>query len=240
MIKAKKSEGSKNKFNAKIASYEFAFMFLKRANPKYRLEEFRDLSKIRPYSEIYKMLKALPSKITREEIRKQLPEYGEFIEDIFKNHSDPGFYNLRDVALFGISECVRADRFMQILNDGNYALLGEMMKISHNGDRCGSIEISDEELEKLAFNNADIAYQHGIYDCSTPEIDYMCDVLNAEDGVLGSSLVGAGLGGCVIALVEKEKAENVIQIVNSKYYDKYNFAHAAQVYTPSPGSLVLF
>ncbi|MBQ8415769.1 MAG: hypothetical protein IJX13_02555 [Clostridia bacterium] len=240
MIKAKKSEGSKNKFNAKVASYEFAFMLLKRANPKYRLEEFRDLSKIRPYSEIYKMLKALPEKITREEIKKQLPEYMESIEVIFRNHADPGVYHLRDVALYGISECVRSDRCMEILNDGNYALLGEMMKISHNGDRCGSVSISDEKLEKLALENADIAFQYGAYDCSTPEIDYMCDMLNAEDGVLGSELVGAGLGGCVIALVEKEKADRVIESLNVKYYDKYNFSHAAQIYTPAPGSSVLF
>ena len=240
MIKAKKSEGSRHKFNAKVASYEFALMFLKRAYPKYHLEEFRDISKIRPYSDIYKILKTLPVKITREEIRKQLPEFMESIEVIFKNHVDPGIYNLRDVALFGISECVRGDRCMQILNEGNYALLGEMMKISHNGDRCGSSEISDEELDKLAIKNADIAFQHGAYDCSIPEIDYMCDVLNSEDGVLGSELVGAGLGGCVIALVEKAKANSIIQSLNLNYYDKYNLTRTAQIFTPAPGSCVLF
>lgn len=240
MIKAKKSEGSRDKFNAKVASCEFAFMFLKRSTPKYRLEEFRDISKIRPYSEIYKMLKSLPTEITREEIKKQLPEYMESIEVIFKNHADPGVYNLRDVALFAISECARSDKCMQILNEGNYTLLGDMMKLSHNGDRCGSLGITDAELEKLALENADIAFQYGAYDCSIPEIDYMCDMLNNENGVLGSQLIGAGLGGCVIALVEKRKANDVIESLNSKYYDKYNFEHAAQIFTPSPGSCVLF
>lgn len=240
MIKAKKSEGSKDKFNAKVASYEFAFMFLKRANPKYHLEEFRDLAKIRPYSEIYNMLRALPATVTREEIKARLPEYMESIDAIFKNHADPGVYHLRDVALYGISECVRSDRCMQILNEGSYALLGDLMKISHNGDRCGSIGISDEKLNELALENADIALCSGAYDCSTAEIDYMCDVLNAEDGVLGSELVGAGLGGCVIALVEKEKADDIIRSLNEKYYDRYNFPHAAQIYTAAPGSSVLF
>ena len=215
-------------------------MFLKRSTPKYRLEEFRDISKIRPYSEIYKMLKSLPTEITREEIKKQLPEYMESIEVIFKNHADPGVYNLRDVALFAISECARSDKCMQILNEGNYTLLGDMMKLSHNGDRCGSLGITDAELEKLALENADIAFQYGAYDCSIPEIDYMCDMLNNENGVLGSQLIGAGLGGCVIALVEKRKANDVIESLNSKYYDKYNFEHAAQIFTPSPGSCVLF
>ncbi len=240
MIKAKKSEGSKEKFNAKVASYEFGFWFLKRAFPECRLEEFRDLSKIRPFSKIYKMLGTLPQEITREELRKQLPEYRETMEAIFKNHEDPGIYYLRDVALFGISECARGEKCIQILREENYALLGEMMKVSHNGDRCGTEKTTDELLDHLILENADVSLQHGSYDCSTPEIDYMCDLLNKEEGVLGSELAGAGLGGCVIALVEKEKANQVIQILNSKYYDKYNYVHSAQVFTPAPGSCVLF
>ena len=240
MLKAKKSEGSKDKFNSRVAAYEFGFMFLKRAFPECHLEEFRDLAKIRPYSKIYEMLKVLPEKIDREKILEQLPEYGNSINAIFKNHKDPGEYRLRDVALFGISECVRADRFMQILREGNYELLGEMMKVSHNGDRCTAIGIDDSVLDRLELSNADIALQYGSYGCSTPEIDYMCDLLNAHEGVLGSELVGAGLGGCVIALVEKEKAAGVIQALNTEYYDKYNYEHSAQIFTPAPGSSVLF
>lgn len=240
MIKAKKSEGSKDKFNAKVAAYEFSLMFLRRAFPKYELKEFRDIAKIRPYSAIYKMLKTLPEEITRAEVEKQLPEYMESLSVIFKNHKDPGKYNLRGVALYGISECVRADRCMQVLNSGDYTFLGNMMKISHNGDRCGGAEITDELLDKLILEDADIALQCGAYDCSTPEIDYMCDLLNKTDGVLGSELVGAGLGGCVIALVEKEKAESVIETLDKQYYDKYNYNHAAHVYTASHGSCVVF
>lgn len=84
--------------------------------------------------------------------------------------------------------------------------------------------------------------QCGAYDCSTERIDGLCDLLNATDGVLGSELVGAGLGGCVIALVEKTKAkaENIIGLLNREYYNKYNCEHAANVYVASPGSVVLF
>jgi N-acetylgalactosamine kinase len=39
MIKAKKSEGSKDKFNAKVAAYEFAFMLIKKMFPEYKFEE---------------------------------------------------------------------------------------------------------------------------------------------------------------------------------------------------------
>ena len=114
------------------------------------------------------------------------------------------------------------------------------MKISHDGDRLTGLKVTDEMLERLESENADISLQYGAYDCSTPEIDYLCDTLNETDGVLGSELVGAGLGGCVIALVEKAKAEGIIDVINEKYYDKYGFDRAANVYTASNGSVVMF
>ena len=80
----------------------------------------------------------------------------------------------------------------------------------------------------------------GSYDCSTEKIDYLCDVLNQTDGVLGCEIVGAGLGGCVVALIEKVKADNIISIINEKYYDKYGFERGAHVYSASHGSVVLF
>ena len=69
-------------------------------------------------------------------------------------------------------------------------------------------------MKTLIKENADIALQRGKYDCSVDKIDYLCDVLNATDGVLGSEIAGAGLGGCVVALVEKEKADKIISVVN--------------------------
>ena len=240
MLRAKKSEGSKDKFNAKVASYEFAFMILKRLFPTYDFEEFRDLAKVRPYSEIYKMLKSVPETMTRGGIRALLPEYEEDILRIFSSHADPVVYELRGVAMYGISECVRSERYMEALGNGDYKLIGEMMKVSHNGDRVKDEPVTDELLDKLAAENADIALQCGSYDCSLPQIDELCDLLNGTEGVLGSELVGAGLGGCVIALVEKEKADSIIAVLDKNYYDKYGYEHSANVYSASCGSSVLY
>ncbi len=240
MIKAKKSEGSKDKFNAKIAAYDFAFMLIKRLFPAYGFSEFRDIAKVRPYSKIYEILKAIPETLTRGGVKALLPEYKDNINQIFSNHADPGIYDIRGVALFGISECVRSERCMELLNSGDYVALGKMMKISHNGDRLGNPPITDEMLEKLVNENADIALQGGDYGCSTEQIDYLCDLLNSTDGVLGSELVGAGLGGCVIALVEKARADSIISVINEEYYDKYGFEHSSHVYSASHGSKVIF
>ena len=239
-IKAKKSEGSKDVFNAKIAAYEFSFMLLQKKFPAYGFEQLRDVAKVRPYSKIYRMLRAVPEKATRAEILALLPECEARIRDIFKSHADPGTYDLRGVALFGISECARSVKCMDHLQSENYLALGKMMKISHNGDRIFDFGLSDEAMENLALRDADVAESFGAYGCSTPQIDYLSDLLNSTEGVLGSQLAGAGLGGCVVALVEKSKAQQIIDVVNSQYYDKYQIEYGANVFFASSGSSVTF
>ena len=118
--------------------------------------------------------------------------------------------------------------------------LGEMMKTSHDGDRVGVPPITDERLDALAVGDVDVARESGSYACSTPRIDELCDLLNATPGVLGSQLVGAGLGGCVVALVEKAHAAEVIAALNRHYYDAHDLPHSAAVYVPSCGASVIY
>ncbi len=239
-IKAKKSEGSKDKFNAKVAAYEFSFMMLKKKFPEYGFVELRDVAKVRPYSKIYEMAKNIPETATRDEICDLLPGYKNRIAEIFKTHADPLKYELRGVMMFGISECARAEKCMELLHEGRYDELGKMMKISHNGDRVKEDDVTDERLTILEESNADISEQCGAYGCSTEQIDYLCDLLNSTKGVLGSELVGAGLGGCVVALVEKAHAAQIIEVINEKYYDKYGIEHLANVFFASDGSSVIY
>lgn len=240
MIKAKKSEGSKDKFNAKVTAYEVSFMILKRLFPGLGLEVFRELAAIRPYSKIYTMLKSLPETMTRSGIKALLPEYEAELNRLFATHADPTIYELRAVTLYGISECVRSEKFISLLESGAYEEIGQMMKLSHDGDRIAEYDVSDEYLDKLIKADADISLEYGAYGCSTQQIDELSDLLNAQAGVLGSELVGAGLGGCVIALIDKNKADSIIDAVNRKYYDKYGYEHGAQIFSASSGSSVLY
>lgn len=240
MIQAKKSEGSRDKFNEKVACYEFALMLLKRNYPQYELNEFRDLAKIRPYSAVYEMLRSLPETITRGGIKALLPAHKKQLDVIFATHKEPLVYELRNVALYGISECARSEKFVTVLQNGDYNAIGEMMKLSHKGDRLDTASITDKDLENLIVSNAPFENQCGAYRCSTVEIDALCDLLNSTDGVLGSELVGAGLGGCVVALIEKSKSEAIIEAVNKGYYDAFGYPHSTEVYTASNGSLVIF
>ena len=238
--RAKKSEGARDRFNAQVAAYEFAFLLIRRAFPDRPLAVFRDLAAVRPYAQIYRMLRILPESVTRAELRKLLPESGRRLDELFATHADPGTYRLREVALFGISECARSAVFMDVLLSGDYARLGEMMKTSHDGDRVGAAPVTDERLDALAVGDVDVARESGSYACSTPRIDKMCDLLNATPGVLGCQLVGAGLGGCVVALVEKARAAEAIAVLDREYYDALGLPHSAAVYTPSCGASVIY
>ena len=81
---------------------------------------------------------------------------------------------------------------------------------------------------------------HGAYACSTPGIDGLCDLLDAAPGVYGAEMVGAGLGGCVVALVEKANAEAVLALLGREYYARNGLPPSAFVCVPSAGSCVLY
>ena len=57
---------------------------------------------------------------------------------------------------------------------------------------------------------------------------------------LNSELSGAGLGGCVLILVEKEKTDAVMDRLNREFYDRLGLPHAAFVCCPSSGSRVFY
>ena len=165
---AKKSEGAKETFNARIRDYETAFNEVKRHYPELPITYFRDLAFL-PEKDQTKALACLTG-------------------------------TTKGVALFGIKECRRAEDCLTLLKNHDYVALGEMMKASHDGDRLGT----------------------GEYECSTRKIDALCDTLNATPGVLGSQLVGAGLGGCIIALVEKSAASSVLASLAQSGYTAFS------------------
>ena len=129
---------------------------------------------------------------------------------------------------------------MAALEAGDYPLVGAMMTRSHDGDRVAGATLTDAYLDGLAARDADIALECGAYGCSTPRIDALCDLLDATPGVLGSELVGAGLGGCVVALVEKSSAEAIIDTLRQRYYAPLGAEPRAFVYNAGPGSTVIW
>ena len=235
---AKKSEGSRDRFNACVAAYEFALLLVRRAFPERQLAVFRDLVRVRPFAEGYRLLRAIPRTATRDALRALLPESGERLDEIFATHADPGVYDLRGVALFGLGECARSACAMDVLKAGDCARFGELMKISHASETPRAV--TDAVLDDLAARNVDYADAVGAYGCSTPRIDSLCALLDRTPGVLGSELAGAGLGGCVLALVEADRAEAVLDVLAREFYAPLGAKPAAFVCAPSRGASVLW
>ena len=235
---AKKSEGSRDRFNACVAAYEFALLLVRRAFPERQLPFFRDLARVRPFAEGYRLLRAIPRTATRDALRALLPESGERLDEIFATHADPGVYDLRGVALFGLGECARAACAMDVLKAGDCARFGELMKISHASEAPRAV--TDAVLDDLAARNVDYADAVGAYGCSTPRIDSLCALLDRTPGVLGSELAGAGLGGCVLALVEADGAEAVLDVLAREFYAPLGASPAAFVCAPACGASVLW
>jgi N-acetylgalactosamine kinase len=232
---SKKSEGSRDIFNARVAAYEFALMLVKREFPDLKLVEFRDLAFCAPADEVRNMIAAIPAKVTRGELKKLLPEIRERLEEIFATHADPGEYDLHGVAAYGVSEIMRAEIAPRLLSEGRFEEFGELMKISHDGDR-----VSGAKSTAGVAPGAGLERDCGAYACSTARIDEMCDLMNSTDGVYGSSIAGAGLGGCVLVLVDRSKAASVMDRLNREFYDRLSLPRSAFVCNPSGGSRVVF
>jgi N-acetylgalactosamine kinase len=161
-----------------------------------------------------------------------LPESHARLKEIFATHADPGEYDLYGTALFGVSEIARAALAPELLAGGDFKAFGRMMKISHDGDRVSGTP--------MPVKGGSLAEECGAYACSTPRIDALCDMMNATEGVLGSELSGAGLGGCVLILAEKEQTDTVMDKLNREFYDKLGLPRSAFVCRPAQGSKVFY
>jgi N-acetylgalactosamine kinase len=244
-IKAAKSEFAKHTFNAKVACYNLGFALLKQRCPEIaeRVEYLRDINPESlgcTTSDIYRFLLRIPQSLTRNELKKLLgKKYNQMLEANFSSHKDPGEYNVRGVLLFGISEMARSRMCIDYLEQGKIDLFGQLMKISHDGDRVSVAELdekyhrfkndcSDNCLNRLISNlssedpqkvlHAQLYYQSGEYACSTEEIDKMVDIACSVKGVAGAQIAGAGLGGCIMVLARKECLTEVKNALIRKYY----------------------
>ena len=84
------------------------------------------------------MLLVLPERMSRSELRRNLGgRYDEQLEQIFGTHPEPDAYELRGALIYGAAECARSALAPELLDAGDLAQLGLLMKVSHDGDRVG-------------------------------------------------------------------------------------------------------
>ncbi len=261
LVEAKKQTGARNTFNSRVAAYEFGLMMIRKNFPQYadKLEHLRDVNPEKlgvDQAEIYRIVKSLPASASRVDILKSLPEHEQEICHVFRSHNEPEQgYPIRQICLYGIAECIRADMVPQALRAGDMKTFGELLCISHAGDRvtklidgkrvptdnsypAARLDALIEDLESgvpQRMSRANLWRQSGGYNVSLPEIDMLVDIAMATPGVIGAGLVGAGMGGCIVAIVEDKYASRVIENMAEQYYQPRNLPMAAETITPVGG-----
>jgi N-acetylgalactosamine kinase len=264
-IEAKKQAGARDIFNSRVSAYVFGLMLICKNFPQYadKLERLRDVNPEKlgvGESQIYRMIKLLPASAGRTDILKLLPADEQKIHRVFRSHAEPeNGYPIRQVCLYGISECIRAEMVPKCLREGDMKLFGELINISHDGDRMtkliGGRRVStdnsypDERIDTLIddlesgiperMNRARLWRQGGGYNVSLPEIDTLVDIALATEGVIGAGLVGAGMGGCIVAVVEDKRATQLIENMVEQYYGPRNLPARAEIITPVGGLCVM-
>ena len=94
-----------------------------------------------------------------------------------------------------IAENDRVKQAAEALENGNLSKLGALLNASH------------ESLKNL-------------YEVSCVELDAIVDAFRESDSVFGARMTGAGFGGSAIALVEADKADEVIETARKIYREK--------------------
>ncbi|MEX2757026.1 MAG: NTP transferase domain-containing protein [Candidatus Sigynarchaeota archaeon] len=257
MRKAKKSGSELRQFNEKVLAYEIGFQILRERHPEHeaRLHHLRDVSgenlHVLP-RDVYRLLKAVSESIRLGDLNLYL--HSETIQSLRKKFSsfddDDDVISLREVLVYGIAECHRSRRFMDLLSSGSIGAIGQMMCVSHDGDRVVSFDDFSQGSQprpfRLVFSEAflDCLYDAdtpienvpGGYRCSIPEIDFIVDYMKTRPGVLGAQISGAGLGGCVMVLVEREHTRHVVDAFKDAHVSKWHVEPDVLVSRPILGS----
>ncbi len=263
-IKAQKAAAARLVFNQRVACYRIGVQLIKRLYPQYAplIAHLRDVN-VRNLPlrlvDLYRMLLKLPERATYAELAALLPE--ETLRPLVGSQPDPAaLYPIRGVVLYGLAECERSRLCPQYLKTGDVAGLGQLMRISHDGDRVAG---HDQAWQSSPYQGpADNAYlldlmadlesgepgrvlgaqlyrQPGGYACSMPELDLIVDIALRTEGVIGAQLAGAGLGGGVMALVREENVRDLAARLDAIYYGPRNLEPAVMTCTPIAGSGVL-
>ncbi|MBA7650345.1 Galactokinase [subsurface metagenome] len=261
LIEAKKQAGARDAFNSRVAAYIFGLMMLRKNFPQYadRLEHLRDVNPGKlgiDEPEIYRIVKSLPASASRAEVLKLLPEGEQEIRHVFRSHNElKEGYMIRQICLYGITECIRADMVPDCLRTGDMKTFGELVSISHDGDRVTKLVggkrvptdnsypaarldalISDlESGDPQCISRARLWRQSGGYNVSIPEVDVLVDIALATRGVIGAGLVGAGMGGSIVVVVEDEHSRQVIENLAEQYYRPRKLPVEAEIVKPVGG-----
>jgi len=260
-IHAQKTANARSTFNERVATYVIALAWIKHLHPEWgpKLVHLRDVLRLGlSHADIYRLLKELPHRVWRWEIRNALPDARRDLDKLFTTHDEPcEGYRVRDVCLYGLAECERSRQLADYLRGGDISGVGTLINLSHEGDRVTRLDdggnripadrgLDNDDLDRLiralesdeeeVTSSADLARQPGGYACSSPDLDELVDLARSVDGVVGAGLIGAGIGGCVEVIVADEAVDRLRTTLLDGYYGKHNREPFIEAMVPVEGA----
>lgn len=253
-------------FNERIATYEIGLLLVKKHFPQYasKLVHLRDLTAQNlgiSTTEIYQILKSLPERMSRKDIKNALPNHEERLQILFSPHAEPqDGYRVRQVVLFGLAECARGAQCAELLKAGDIQGFGKLKYLSHNGDRQFQYtpdgqeipinnRVTDSDIDKLIQDlnsndedrilQAQIFQQPGGYDCSCESLDKLVDLASRVEGVIGAGLTGGGLGGCVLVFVREDAIHSLVNTLEQEFYAPQNYQNGLLICSSVSGSGII-
>ncbi|OGV66353.1 MAG: hypothetical protein A2498_15400 [Lentisphaerae bacterium RIFOXYC12_FULL_60_16] len=265
LVEAKKQAGAKDGYNTPLASYAFGLWIARKQNPRLadKMKHLRDINPATlgiSTADVLRIIRNLPETATRAELLHLLPELETDIRNLFRSHSEPADgYKIRQVCMYGISECMRSELVVPLLEKGDIATFGRLISLHHDGDRVARLsqgkmmpeikDYSDARMDALIADaestdparreRSQVWAQPGGYNVSVPGIDRLVDLALQVPGTMGAGLVGAGLGGSMIALVKADAAEKLVQHLARHYYQAQSLPVKAEVVSAVGGAGIL-
>ncbi|MEM2935690.1 MAG: hypothetical protein QW231_00755, partial [Candidatus Bathyarchaeia archaeon] len=140
-----------------------------------------------------------------------------------------------------------------------------LVRRSHDGDRVAKFDrdgrqipwdagifSSDKRLEELIailrsgystpdqIESAQLYWQPGGYERSIVPIDHMCDIISYNLGdYAAAQILGAGLGGDVEVIIQKDKIEELWRVLTEEYCKLYGIELAMTVISPGQGACLI-
>lgn len=142
----------------------------------------------------------------------------------------PGTESLRDVAMEDL-EAARPE-LGEILFQRARHVVTENIRV---GRAKEAIRADDPEALGRIMEEG-FQSSSGDYDNSTLELDTLHDLAMDSAGVLGARICGAGWGGCILALVDKDRADALGQKLPERYKQKTKRTAKVWMVEPSAGA----
>jgi galactokinase len=198
---------------------QFAVTYGKKDNVIFL--DFKDLSyEYIPFNLEDNLILIIDSKEERNlvntEYNKRRKECNDAVRMIQKITKNKNISSLSDVKLEMIDDLNGKmpgrllKRVRHVVTENNRVLLSKEYLLKGDIKKLGQVLL--ESHHSLRYN----------YEVSTDKLNYLVDEISKINGVYGGRLMGAGFGGSIISIVNKNSIDAITDLLGAKYYKEFN------------------